>query len=58
MSVPSWETLIADLRILEVDREYDTLGRIKTKKRLRSDINFKKEISHGQGQKHDDGHGR
>ena len=34
MGVPSWSRLIADLRILEVDREYDTLGRIKVKKRF------------------------
>ena len=58
MSVPSWSRLIADLRILEVDREYDTLGRIKTKKRLRSDINFRKELGYGQSKKHDDGSGR
>jgi len=58
MSVPSWSQLIADLRILQVDREYDTLGRIKTKKRLRSDVNFRKELGHGQSQKHDDGSGR
>jgi hypothetical protein len=58
MSVPSWEQLIADLRILPVDREYDTLGRIKTKKRLRSNVNFKKELAYGQSQEHDDGHGK
>jgi hypothetical protein len=58
MSVPSWSRLIADLRILQVDREYDTLGRVKTKKRLRSDINFRKELGYGQSQEHDDGSGR
>ena len=58
MGVPSWSRLIADLRILEVDREYDTLGRIKVKKRLRSDVNFRKELDCGQSQEHDDGTGR
>ena len=58
MGVPSWSRLIADLRILEVRREYDTLGRIKTKKRLRSDVNFRKELGYGQSESHDDGTGR
>jgi len=58
MGVPSWSRLIADLRILEVRREYDTLGRIKTKKRLRSDVNFRKELGYGQNESHDDGTGR
>ena len=58
MSVPSWETLIANLRILEIDRKYDTLGRIKRPKRLRSNVNFKKELGYGKSKSNDDGAGR